>query len=101
MYKIPSQNIKVKTSKKDLVMSRHNVRVRAKSTHGYIKNFQKRKLDDRTLKPHVYTKVVLEKQALRERYFKLMNDAERAVGRKEAIYLLKDAEIIWQKINSL
>ena len=40
----------------------------------------------------------MEKQALRERYIKLMNDAERAVGRKEAIYLLRDAEIIWQKL---
>ncbi|AIQ97483.1 hypothetical protein EW15_1391 [Prochlorococcus sp. MIT 0801] len=42
----------------------------------------------------------MEKQALRERYIKLMNDAEKAVGRKEAIYLLRDAEIIWDKINS-
>ena len=48
----------------------------------------------------MYTQVVLDKQALRERYIKLMNDAEIAVGRKEAIYLLRDAEIIWQKINS-
>ena len=48
----------------------------------------------------MFTKVVLEKQALRERYIKLINDAERAVGRKEAIYLLRDAEIIWHKINS-
>ena len=47
----------------------------------------------------MFTKVVMEKQALRERYFKLMNDAERAFCRKEAIYLLRDAEIIWQKIN--
>ena len=48
----------------------------------------------------MFTKVVMEKQALRERYIKLMNDAEKAFGRKEAIYLLRDAEIIWQKINS-
>ncbi len=48
----------------------------------------------------MFTKVVMEKQALRERYIELMNDAERAVGRKEAIYLLRDAEMIWQKINS-
>ena len=46
------------------------------------------------------TKVVMEKQAFRDRYIKLMNDAERADGRKEAIYLLRDAEIIWEKINS-
>ena len=81
-------------------MSRHNVRVRAKYPHGFLKNLVKSKGDDRTKKLHMFTKVVMEKQALRERYIKLMNDAERAVGRKEAIYLLKDAEMIWQKINS-
>ena len=81
-------------------MSRHNVRVRTKSPHGLITNVAKNKVDDRTEKLHMFTKVVLEKQALRERYIKLMNDAEKAVGRKEAIYLFRDAEIIWQKINS-
>ena len=81
-------------------MSRHNVRVSAKYPHGFIKNVAKSKVDDRNDKLHMFTKVVLQKQALRERYIKLMNDAERAVGRKEAIYLLRDAEIIWQKINS-
>ena len=48
----------------------------------------------------MFTKVLMEKKALRERYIKLMNDAERADGRKEAINLLRDADIIWQKINS-
>ena len=81
-------------------MSRHNVRVRARFPHRFIKNGAKRNVDVRSEKLHMFTKVVMEKQALRERYIKLMNDAERAVGRKEAIYLLRDAEIIWQKINS-
>ena len=81
-------------------MSRHNVRVREKPRHGIIKNVLKNNLDKRGEKFHMFTKVVMEKQALRERYIKLMNDAERAVGRKEALYLLRDAEIIWQKINS-
>ena len=81
-------------------MSRHNVRVKAKYPHGFIKNVAKTRDDHRQEKLHMFTKVVMEKQALRERYIKLMDDAERAVGRKEAIYLLKDAEIIWQKINS-
>ena len=81
-------------------MSRHNVRVKAINRHGFIKNVAKSKFDDRNENLHMFTKVVMEKQALRERYIKLMNDAERAVGRKEAIYLLRDAEIIWQKINS-
>ena len=81
-------------------MSRHNVRVKARSPHGFIKNVVNSKVDDQHEKLHMFIKVVMEKQALRERYIKLMNDAEKAVGRKEAIYLLRDAEIIWDKINS-
>ena len=81
-------------------MSRHNVRVRAKLPYRLHKNVQKCKIDDRFEKTHMFTKTVMEKQALRERYIKLMDDAERAVGRKEAIYLFRNAEIIWQKINS-
>ena len=81
-------------------MSKHNVRVRARFPHGFIKNVGEKKVDERPEKFHMFTKIVMEKQALRESYIKLMNDAERAVGRKEAIYLFRDAEIIWQKINS-
>ena len=81
-------------------MSRHNVRVKAKPPHGFKKKAANRNVDDRHEKLHMFTKVVMDKQALRERYIKLMNDAEKAVGRKEAIYLLRDAEIIWKKINS-
>jgi len=81
-------------------MSRHNVRVRAKSPHGFIKSVTKKKVDVLSEKTNMFSKIVLEKQELRKRYIQLMDDAERAVGRKEAIYLLRDAEIIWQKINS-
>ena len=81
-------------------MSRHNFRVRARFPHGLKKNGAKRNVDDRSERFQMFTKLVMEKQALRESYIKLMNDAERAVGRKEAIYLFRDAEIIWQKINS-
>ena len=81
-------------------MSRHNVRVKVRSPHGFLKNVVKSKVADQHEKLHMFTKVVMEKQALRERFIKLMNDAEKAVGRKEAIYLLRDAEIIWDKINS-
>ena len=81
-------------------MSRHNVRVKAKNQHSFIKNVAKSKVHDQHQKHYMFTKVVMEKQALRERYIMLMNDAERAVGRKEAIYLFRDSEIILQKINS-
>ena len=75
-------------------MSRLNVRVKAKKPNSFIKNVDNRKFDDRYKKLHMITKVVIEKQSLRDRYIKLMNDADRAFGRKEAIYLLIDAEII-------
>ena len=81
-------------------MSSHNVRVNAKYAHGSMRNLTKSKDGYQHEKLHAFTKIVMEKQALRERYIKLMNDAEKAVGRKEAIYLFRDAEIIWQKINS-
>ena len=81
-------------------MSRHNVRVKVISKPGFMKNIVNSKVDDQHEKLHMFTKVVMEKQALRERYIELMNDAEKAVGRKEAIYLFRDAEIIWDKINS-
>ena len=81
-------------------MSRHNVRVKASSPNSFIKNVVKTKVDVQHEKLHMFTKVVIDKQALRERYIKLMNEAERAFGSKEAIYLFRDAEIIWQKINS-
>ena len=81
-------------------MSRHNVRISKRSPHRLIKKIGKENLDVRQENLNRFTKVVLEKQALRQRYIQLMNDAERAVGRKEAIYLLRDAEIIWQKINN-
>ncbi len=81
-------------------MSKHNVRVRAKNPpHRDINNFERNNLDYRRTNLHRFTKIVMEKQALRQRYIQLMNDAEKAVGRKEALYLLRDAEIIWQKIN--
>ena len=79
-------------------MSRHNVRVRARFPHRFMKNGAKSNVDDRSEKLHMFTKVVMEKQALRERYIKLMNDAERAVGWKECICLLRDTEIIWKKL---
>tara|TARA_Y100001968_G_scaffold308587_1_gene327544 strand:+ start:1226 stop:1360 length:135 start_codon:yes stop_codon:yes gene_type:complete len=44
----------------------------------------------------MFTKVVIGKQALREKFIKLMDEAERVVGRKEAMYLVSDSEIIWQ-----
>ena len=63
-------------------MSRHNVRVKVRSPHGFLKNVVKSKVDDQHEKLHMFTKVVMEKQALRERYIKLMNDAEKPLVEK-------------------
>ena len=97
----PSQNVYViNRLQRFNKMSRHNVRVRSKGSHDFIKKVSKNCVDVRQNNLNRFTKIVLEKQALRQRYIQLMSDAERAVGRKEAIYLFRDAEIIWQKINS-
>ena len=45
-------------------MSRHNVRVKTKYPHGFIKNVAKSKVEDRHEKVHMVTKVVIKMQAL-------------------------------------
>ena len=81
-------------------MSRHKVRFQKQINGRVIKNIGNKNLDVQKKHLHRFTKFVMEKQALRERYIQLMKDAEKAVGRKEAVYLLRDADIIWQRINS-
>ena len=43
---------------------------------------------------------LMNKQELRLRYIQLMNDAQRILGRQEAIDLIKESEIIWKKLSS-
>ena len=81
-------------------MCRNNVRVIGKFLYRFIKKVKGNKVVDRSVKLRMYTKGFIEQQSLKEKYIKLMNDAERAVGRKEAIYLLREAEVVWHKINS-
>ena len=57
-------------------MSRHDVLVKPKFPHRFLMNVAKRKVEDRHEKLDMSTKVVVEKQALKESYIKLMNDAE-------------------------
>ena len=43
---------------------------------------------------------LMNKQELRLRYIQLMNDAQKILGRDEAIELIKDSEVIWKKLSA-
>ncbi len=43
---------------------------------------------------------LMNKQELRLRYIQLMNDAQKILGRKEAIELIKESEVIWEKLSA-
>ena len=43
---------------------------------------------------------LMNKQELRLRYIQLMNDAQKILGRDEAIDLIKESEIIWKKLST-
>ena len=43
---------------------------------------------------------LMNKQELRLRYIQLMNDAQKILGRDEATDLLKESEVIWEKLSA-
>ena len=43
---------------------------------------------------------LMNKQELRLRYIQLMNDAQKMLGRDEAIDLIKESEVIWEKLSA-
>ncbi len=43
---------------------------------------------------------LMNKQELRLRYIQLMNDAQKILGREDAIELIKESELIWEKLSS-
>ena len=43
---------------------------------------------------------LMNKQELRLRYIQLMNDAQKILGRDEAIDLIKESEEIWEKLSA-
>ena len=43
---------------------------------------------------------LMNKQELRLRYIQLMKDAQKILGREEAIDLIKESEVIWQKLSA-
>ena len=43
---------------------------------------------------------LMNKQELRLRYIQLMNDAQKILGRDETIDLIKESEVIWEKLSA-
>ena len=43
---------------------------------------------------------LMNKQELRLGYIQLMNDAQNILGREEAIDLIKESEVIWEKLSA-
>ena len=43
---------------------------------------------------------LMNKQELRLRYIQLMNDAQKTLGRNEAIDLIKESDVIWKKLSA-
>tara|TARA_Y100001968_G_scaffold139242_1_gene127370 strand:- start:62 stop:289 length:228 start_codon:yes stop_codon:yes gene_type:complete len=55
-------------------------------------------LSENTL--HEIQMQLMNKQEFRLRYIQLRNDAQKSLGRKEAMELFQESEVIWQKLNS-
>ncbi len=43
---------------------------------------------------------LMSKQELRLRYMQLMNDAQKLLGRDEAMDLIKESSAIWEKLSA-
>ena len=43
---------------------------------------------------------LMNKQELRLRYIQLMNDAQKILGRDEAIDLIRESKVIWEKLSA-
>tara|TARA_Y100000766_G_C18682032_1_gene495212 strand:+ start:131 stop:358 length:228 start_codon:yes stop_codon:yes gene_type:complete len=54
-------------------------------------------LSEKTL--HEIQMHLMNKQEIRLRYLKLMNDAQNILGKDEAIDLVKESEVIWEKLR--
>ena len=75
-------------------MSHHNA-----SLHfSHAPNKQNVSLSEKSL--HEIQMQLMNKQELRLRYIELMNDAQKILGRDEAIDLIKESEVIWEKLSA-
>ena len=75
-------------------MSYHN----ASLNFSHTPHKQKVALSEKSL--HEIQMQLMNKQELRLRYIQLMNDAQKIFEREEAIDLIKESEMIWQKLSA-
>ena len=75
-------------------MSHHN----ASLNFSHAPNNQNVALNEKSL--HEIQMQLMNKQELRLRYIQLMNDAQKILGREEAIDLIKESEVIWEKLSA-
>ena len=75
-------------------MSHHN----ASLNFSHAPNKHNFALSERSL--HEIQMELMNKQELRLRYIQLMNDAQKILGRDEAIDLIKESEVIWEKLSA-
>ena len=74
-------------------MSHHN----ASLNFSHAPNKHNVALSEKSL--HEIQMQLMNKQELRLRYIQLMNDAQKILGRDEAIDLIKESEVIWEKLS--
>ena len=75
-------------------MSHHN----ASLNSSHAPNKHNVALSEKSL--HEIQMQLMNKQELRLRYMQLMNDAQKILGRDEAIDLIKESEVIWEKLSA-
>ena len=75
-------------------MSHHN----ASLNFSHAPNKHNVALSEKSL--HEIQMQLMNKQELRLRYVHLMNDAQKILGRDEAIDLIKESEVIWEKLSA-
>ena len=75
-------------------MSHHN----ASLNFSHAPNKHNVALSEKSL--HEIQMQLMNKQELRLRYIKLMYDAQKILGKEEAIDLIKELEVIWAKLSA-
>ena len=75
-------------------MSHHN----ASLNFSHAPNKHNVALSEKSL--HEIQMQLMNKQELRLRYIQLMNDAQKILGRDEAIDLIKESDVIWKKLSA-
>ena len=65
-------------------------------SHDVIK--QKMQLSQISL--HELQLQLMSKQELRLKYIQLMNEAQKTLGRNEALSLIRESKLIWEKLNT-